>query len=107
MFLTLGSEGESVEKLQERLADGGYDVGPVDGTFGRRTREAVVELQRETELPATGTVTAATAEELDLDIDVSEVEDTRSNFTRLLMQNPNYFCSIENAVRQQDEWFLS
>ena len=91
MFLTLGSEGESVEKLQERLADGGYDVGPVDGTFGRRTREAVVELQRETELPATGTVTAATAEELDLDIDASEVEDTRSNFARLLMRNPNYF----------------
>lgn len=91
MSLTLGSEGESVEKLQKRLADRGYDVGPVDGTFGRRTREVVVELQRENELPATGTVTAGTAEKLDLDIDASEIEDTRSKFTRLLMQNPNYF----------------
>lgn len=91
VFLTVGSEGDVVAELQDRLADRGYDVGPADGQFGRQTREAVAELQRENGLSATGAVTARTAEELGLDVDAPDVPETRSNFGRLVMQNPNYF----------------
>lgn len=78
MALTLGSEGDAVAELQDRLADRGYDVGPVDGSFGRRTREAVAELQHEHGLSSTGAVTAATAEELGLEVDAPEVEEARA-----------------------------
>ena len=91
MFLTIGAEGELVAELQDRLADRGYDVGPVDGQFGRRTREAVAELQREHELATTGGVTAPTAEELGLELDAPDVPEARSEFGQLVMKNPNYF----------------
>ena len=91
MHLMLGSDGEDVQELQERLAERGYDVGPVDGRFGSRTREAVAEFQREHELPLTGSVTVATGEELGLDVDVPEVEEERRRFKQFLTENPNYF----------------
>lgn len=89
--LMLGTERQDVQELQERLAERGYDVGPIDGEFGPRTREAVAELQREHELSASGVVTAETGDVLDLDVDVPEVEEERAKFKQFLMRNPNYF----------------
>jgi hypothetical protein len=91
MTLTLGAEGDAVAELQDRLADRGYDVGPVDGAFGRRTREAVADLQHEHCLSPTGAVTAETAAELGLEVDAPEVEETRAEFARFVTRNPNYF----------------
>lgn len=91
MHLMLGAEGQDVQELQERLAERGYDIGPVDGRFGSRTREAVAEFQREHELSLTGTVTVATGEELGLDVDAPEVEEERARFKQLVTENPNYF----------------
>jgi peptidoglycan hydrolase-like protein with peptidoglycan-binding domain len=39
------SEGSVVEELQRRLADEGFDPGPIDGVFGRLTRVAVIAFQ--------------------------------------------------------------
>lgn len=41
-----GAKGAVVEELQRRLADEGFDPGPIDGVFGPRTRAAVVAFQR-------------------------------------------------------------
>ncbi len=91
MNLTLGTEGEEVQRLQRQLAERGYDVGEVDGRYGPRTRDAVAAFQEEHGLTPDGTVGSRIAEEFDLDIDVPEVEEERAKFKQLLSKNPNYF----------------
>lgn len=39
--LSLGMQGESVERLQQRLTDLGFQPGPVDGVYGNLTRMAI------------------------------------------------------------------
>lgn len=46
--LEIGSRGEEVETLQQKLADAGFDPGPVDGIFGPMTDAAVKAFQRDT-----------------------------------------------------------
>jgi peptidoglycan hydrolase-like protein with peptidoglycan-binding domain len=41
-------------QLQQALRDRGFDPGPVDGISGPRTREAVMEWQRQNNMAATG-----------------------------------------------------
>jgi len=42
----LGSRGEEVRKIQQRLKDWGYYKGPVDGIYGPKTRDAVIAFQK-------------------------------------------------------------
>ena len=44
--LSVGSEGEAVEKLQRRLAQLGFFDGDIDGDYGRTTTNAVREFQQ-------------------------------------------------------------
>lgn len=44
--LRKGSSGEEVERLQQSLADAGYDVGGVDGIYGDKTAAAVRSYQK-------------------------------------------------------------
>ena len=44
--------------VQRGLAHLGFDTGPADGVFGRRTRGAIESYQRDKGLPATGYLTA-------------------------------------------------
>ena len=48
-----------VREIQRRLKRLGYDPGPVDGRFGRRTRAAVGWFQLKHGMPVTGVATAA------------------------------------------------
>ena len=41
-------------QLQQALSQRGYDPGPVDGIFGARTRQAVMDWQRANNMQATG-----------------------------------------------------
>ena len=41
-----GASGADVRALQQSLADHGFDPGPIDGSYGARTRAAVVAFQR-------------------------------------------------------------
>lgn len=56
--------GYDVVELQQRLAELGFDPGPVDGVFGRHTARAVTQFQETRRLPATGKVTTDTWEAL-------------------------------------------
>ena len=54
-----------VRALQLALRKAGYDPGPVDGTFGRQTEEAVVAFQEANGLSVDGRVGPETASALD------------------------------------------
>ena len=50
----------SVKKLQQELGQLNYYEGPVDGIMGPQTIAAIKDLQRQANLPQTGTMNAAT-----------------------------------------------
>ena len=59
---------EVVKDAQEALRDKGYNPGPVDGTMGEPTREALKKFQTDMGLEETGTLNAETAQMLGVDI---------------------------------------
>ncbi len=59
--LSLGSRGEKVALIQQRLKEWGYYTGAVDGIFGRGTHNAVVRFQRKNGLSVDGQVGRRTA----------------------------------------------
>ncbi|MEQ8718709.1 MAG: L,D-transpeptidase family protein [Acidimicrobiales bacterium] len=64
--LGIGDEGETVRRLQERLAELGYWVGPeTDGRFGELTEQAVMAFQKVEGLHRDGIAGAATLAALD------------------------------------------
>ena len=59
--LTMGSRGERVAIIQQRLKEWGYYTGQVDGVFGRGTYNAVVRFQRQNGLAVDGQIGKKTA----------------------------------------------
>ena len=59
--ISLGSRGEKVALIQQRLKEWGYYTGAVDGIFGRGTHNAVVQFQRKNNLSVDGQVGRKTA----------------------------------------------
>lgn len=53
-----------IKELQQALSSAGYDPGPADGTFGRRTEAAVVAFQQDNDLSVDGVVGPETASAL-------------------------------------------
>ncbi len=58
--LTIGSVGPNVKLIQSLLNRIGYNAGPVDGNFGNRTRQAVIQFQRNNGLVPDGIVGPST-----------------------------------------------
>ncbi len=59
--LRTGVNGEDVKAVEQRLTDLKFSSGPVDGTFDAKTGQAVLSFQKQTGLPRTSRVDAATA----------------------------------------------
>lgn len=54
--LERGAYGDDVRRLQERLTELGFKIGTADGSFGRRTQQAIEVIQGIYELPRDGIV---------------------------------------------------
>jgi len=67
LLMQSGQRGDDVRNLQQRLADAGFNPGPIDGIFGRLTAQAVSQFQSAKSLPATGAVDQATWSALTVD----------------------------------------
>ena len=63
--------GTDVASVQQALDDLGYDPGPIDGAYGRRTADALRRFQENNGLAVTGTITPETLERLGLTGDES------------------------------------
>ena len=55
-----GSTGETVTKIQQRLQDWGYYSGSVDGVYGSKTEDAVMDFQEQNGLTVDGVAGPAT-----------------------------------------------
>jgi putative chitinase len=67
-ILRLGSKGYEVEALQRRLVELNYQVGNIDGKYGRATRIAVIAFQLDRGLSGDGEVGPVTREALKRDL---------------------------------------
>ena len=56
----MGSRGEQVRQIQQKLKNWGYYAGDVDGIFGTQTKNAVLHFQRKNGLTADGIAGPAT-----------------------------------------------
>ncbi|MEX2480221.1 MAG: TIGR02594 family protein [Gammaproteobacteria bacterium] len=64
-LLRMGSRGVAVEILQQRLDELGYQVGYIDGSFGARTRAAVLAFQADNDIETDGIAGPVTLEAID------------------------------------------
>lgn len=48
--------GETISNVQQELQQRGYYRGTVDGSFGRMTRQALLDFQRDSDLPVSGEI---------------------------------------------------
>ena len=55
---------KGVFDAQTRLKSLGYDPGPIDAVWGNKTRKAVIEFQKDNQLPQTGELDRETIEKL-------------------------------------------
>lgn len=65
--LTQGSRGQEVIKLQQALKDKGYNV-TVDGIYGAKTRQAVIQFQKDNNLTPDGIAGAKTLAKLNVNV---------------------------------------
>lgn len=62
----MGSQGNEVRQIQQRLRDWGYYKGSVDGIYGTQTKQAVLLFQQKNGLSADGIAGSATLRALGL-----------------------------------------
>lgn len=74
--LALGARGEEVKKLQQVLSEKGYDVGAIDGIYGKKTKEAVIAFQKENGLKVDGIAGPETLGKLEIN---SQANNTSSD----------------------------
>lgn len=62
--VTVAAAPMSLAEAQRRLKSIGYDPGPLDGRRGKKTETAITQFQKDSGLPVTGQLDAATIEAL-------------------------------------------
>ncbi len=97
MSLGIGSKGDLVKQIQTLLKETGFDPGPIDGVFGKKTRTAVLKFQENKNLVADGIVGPITSKELGLKAEIPAPETERKDFKSLILSNPNYFGNLAES----------
>ena len=62
--LDRGDDEATIRQVQTGLSELGYLPGPIDGTFGETTRQAIKEFEGDRRLPASGEITPQLLSEL-------------------------------------------
>ena len=66
-----GLDQQKTREIQQALQEKGFEPGSVDGMMSSQTKQAISEFQRDSNLPATGTVDEKTAERLGVELSSS------------------------------------
>ena len=82
-LLSYGTSGSDVKQLQDNLHTLGYSVGSIDGIFGRNTKKAVLNFQKDHSLSADGIVGPNTFASLEKKLG-NKGSNPSSSFDRLL-----------------------
>ena len=61
---SIGADEATIRQVQTGLSELGYLPGPIDGTFGDTTRQAIKEFEGDRRLPASGEITPQLLSEL-------------------------------------------
>ena len=61
---SIGADEATIRQVQTGLSELGYLPGPIDGTFGETTRQAIKEFEGDRRLPASGEITPQLLSEL-------------------------------------------
>ena len=61
---SIGADEATIRQVQTGLSELGYLPGPIDGTFGETTRQALKEFEGDRRLPASGEITPQLLSEL-------------------------------------------
>lgn len=62
----IGSQGEEVRQIQQKLKNLGYFNDKIDGIYGKQTKEAVIKFQKDNNLTADGIAGTKTLEKLNI-----------------------------------------
>lgn len=62
-----GYDYVTVREAQRKLLKSGYDPGPIDGIWGKKTQNAIKKFQYDNELPATGRLDSPTLKKMGLE----------------------------------------
>ena len=95
MYLRLGSKADVVREVQSKLTELGFDLGPIDGIYGQKTRKAVSAFQESNGLQVDGVAGPISLKKLGVDVKPVAPEQERANFRQLLLANPNYFGNLK------------
>ena len=92
-----------VRKLQKSLAERGFYRGRIDGVWGGRTTQAILDYQSVHGEPQTGTVTTETLRDLDVYVNENRYRDNRDHrYGERDRDDRNY--SDEGNYRDEDRY---
>ncbi|MBE9007130.1 peptidoglycan-binding protein [Fortiea sp. LEGE XX443] len=100
VVLSMGSKGENVKTVQQRLSQLGYFNRSLDGNFGEYTKNAVLEFQKDYRLNPTGKVDGQTWQVLGFDgsMPMNSVVSNRYYVAAVPMQNSDTLDKVRRFV---------
>ncbi|MDO4546495.1 MAG: spore cortex-lytic enzyme [Clostridia bacterium] len=93
VVLDIGSRGDNVKKVQQRLIEWGYMTGTADGIYGAKTQAAVKQFQRKYGLTADGKVGPATAAKMGVTLSSSSSSSSSSTATASIVSSDHRLLS--------------
>lgn len=90
---------ETIQQAQKKLKELGYDPGPIDGLWGRKTETAVKKFQQEHSLSVTGKFDKETQEKLGL-LEASDPQETNQSKQ---IQETGSVPTLQEPIKQMEE----